>query len=294
MTGGTGFVGAALCGALADAGHDVTVLTRDAARARAGLPAACRPVESLERIAPGSAPEAVVNLAGRSLGSARWNEARKHDFVRSRVETTARVVAWMRRATPRPRVLVSGSAVGYYGARGDEALDEDAPPGREYQSALCVEWERAARAAEPDGVRVCLIRMGVVLAAGGGALSSLLPSFGRGLGGWLGDGRQWMPWVHRDDVTGAVRHLVGHDDLAGPFNLAAPGIVTNREFARTLGDVLARPARLRVPAWAVRLQAGEMARLFLTGQHVVPSRLLASGYRFRHPDLRSALRACLD
>ena len=169
-------------------------------------------------------------------------------------------------------------------------MNENSTPGDEFQADLCRDWEAAAGRAEALGVRVCILRMGVVLGKEGGALSSLLPPFKWGLGGQLGDGKQWISWVHIDDVVGTILHLMGHKNLSGAFNVTAPNPETNRDFAAKLGQVLHRPTFVRVPGWAVRMQVGEMARLYLTGQKVLPQRLIASGYKFRYPELALALK----
>lgn len=286
ITGGTGFIGRALCEELLAAGWTVTVFTRDAGAARNVLPEAATPVTSLEGLAT---PTAIVNLAGENLGSGRWNAERKRRFVDSRVGMTRRLIDFIDAADAPPAVLVSGSAVGYYGARGDERITEDEPAGDEFQADLCAAWEAEARRAEEYGVRVCRLRSGVVLDAGGGAMSQLLTPFKFGLGGHYGSGRQWMPWIHRTDMVRAIRFLLESGDCRGAFNVTAPEPVTNKGFARTLGRVLRRPAVLWVPAPAVRLMVGGMSRVFLTGQRVVPDRLQAAGFEFRYPDAESAL-----
>jgi len=285
ITGGTGFIGRALARELLAQGHAVSVLTRDRVRAAAVLPAGVTPVEQLA----GLAPQAVVNLAGENLGAHRWNAARKHAFVDSRAGATLTLVGWMRSLAQPPQVLVSGSAVGYYGARGDEALTEEAAPGCEFQSELCAGWEAAACGAEALGVRVCRIRIGVVLGRGGGALAAMKLPFQLGLGGHLGSGAQWMSWIHRADLVGLILWLLGGGTRSGAWNATAPQPVTNREFARALAASLHRPALFPMPAPIVRLLVGEMAHLLLTGQKVLPARAQAEGFHFRYPDLPSAL-----
>jgi len=294
ITGGTGFIGRALVDRLDACDERATVLTRDARAARALLPAGMAAIEDLDELEEMSSPDVVVNLAGENLGNGRWNERRKREFIDSRVRTTERVLAYVREAEIKPRVMISGSAVGYYGARGDEPIAEDEPAGDEYQSRLCVAWEDAARPVEDHGVRLCRIRLGAVLGREGGALSSMLPPFRMGLGGRQGSGDQWVPWVHRADVIEAIRFLVDRDDLAGAFNLTAPNPVRNRELAETLAKVLGRPAFMHMPESVVRLMFGEMARLFLTGQRVVPNKLQEAGFEFRFTDLESALRDILN
>lgn len=285
ITGGSGFIGRALARALLAQGDRVTVLSRDPAAARARLPPAATIVAAL----PPETPDAVVNLAGESLGAHRWNAVRKQAFMDSRAGTTRKLVAWMRALPTPPRTLVSGSAVGYYGARGDEPLDEGAPPGREYQSELCRTWEQAARDAEGLGVRVCRIRIGIVLGPGGGALAQMKLPFRLGLGGPLGTGRQWMSWIHRQDLLCLILWLLAGPGRSGAYNATAPNPVTNRDFARALAASLHRPALLAMPAPLVVLLIGEMAHLLLTGQKVVPARALREGFTFEFPELSAAL-----
>lgn len=293
VTGGTGFIGTALCRRLLSEDHRVAVLTRDGGRAQQHFQGAVTAVESMNELRTGSAPAAIVNLAGLSLGSGRWTEKRKHTFVAVRVGITRQVVDYIADAPRKPRVLVSGSAVGYYGARGDEELDEDSQPGNEYQSGLCKAWEAEALRARDHGVRVCLSRTGVVLGRDGGALSSLLPPFKLGLGGYVGSGRQWMSWIHIADLVAIMLHLIADESLCGAFNSTAPNPETNRDFAAKLGAALKRPAIMWAPGPAVRLLVGEMAHLYLTGQKVIPRKLLASGYKFQYPELSLALAEIL-
>jgi uncharacterized protein (TIGR01777 family) len=281
VTGGTGFIGAALCHALTGAGHAVSVVTRDprAALGWEGVSAAVR--ES----------DALVNLAGEPLGSRRWSARQKELIRESRVRATRTLVDAAAAAGPRPRILVNASAVGYYGPRDDEALDESAGPGAGFLADVCRAWEEEARRAEDLGLRVVRLRLGVVLAADGGALARMLPPFRAFVGGPIGSGRQWMSWIHRDDVIGLVVAALGNDGYRGPVNATAPEPVTNREFAKALGRALARPAWLPTPASALRLALGEMAELLLAGQRVLPGVANRLGYQWRYPELGGALRA---
>ncbi len=199
------------------------------------------------------------------------------------------MIDYIAAATPKPQVLISGSAVGYYGARGDEELIEESTAGNEYQSELCQAWEAEALKAQTHGVRVCLLRTGVVLGKGGGALSSLIPQFKLGLGGYAGTGKQWMSWIHVEDLIGIMLYLLTNESLSGAFNGTAPSPETNRDFAAKLAAALHRPAIMWAPAWMLKLMVGEMAHLYLTGQKVIPKRILEAGYRFRYPELRAAL-----
>lgn len=294
VTGGTGFIGTALCNQLLQREYEVNVLTRDTHRAEQHLDPRVKTVQSLAELSPDDTPDIIINLAGQSLGSGRWTKALKQTFVSSRVGTTGRIIDHIVESRTKPHVLISGSAVGYYGARGDEILNEDSAPGDEFQADLCRDWEAEAGRAKDSGVRVCILRMGVVLGKDGGALSSLLPPFKLGLGGQLGDGKQWMSWIHIDDVVGIILHLMAHKDLSGAFNATAPNPETNRNFSKKLGKALHRPTFVRVPGWAVRIQVGEMARLFLTGQKVLPQRLTTCGYEFRYPELGLALKELIS
>jgi uncharacterized protein (TIGR01777 family) len=290
ITGGTGFIGAALCHDLLRAGHQVAVLTRSPAAAQRKLPPQIRAVVDPEEL---DGADAVVNLAGESIVGARWSAARKRLLLDSRIGTTRRLLNWVERLPRRPAVLVSGSAIGYYGPRGDEELGEDAPAGEDFGAALCQAWEAEALRAETLGLRVCRLRIGVVLGPGGGALSSMLTPFRLGLGGPMGNGRQWMSWVHRADLIALIRWLAEDGARSGAYNGTAPQPATNAAFSRALGRVLHRPAVMATPAFALRLLFGEMAGLLLTGQKVLPRRALAQGFEFRFPALETALQDVL-
>lgn len=277
ITGGSGFVGQALCPHLVSAGHRVTVLSRDPTRAARALPEAVTCISQLDDT---PAPvDAVVNLAGENLGAGRWTAKRKQRFHESRIGLTETVVTWMRRQDPAPPVLVSASAVGYYGAQGDTRLDESAAPVDEYQHRLCRDWEAAACAAEAFGTRVVRLRIGVVLDAGGGALASMLPAFRWGGGAWLGRGNQWMSWIHRADLVALISQAITHPSYNGAVNAVAPQPATNKAFSKALGAALRRPVLLPVPGPVLRLLVGEMAHLLLTGQRVVPAAAEQAGFR---------------
>jgi len=233
----------------------------------------------------------VVNLAGAPIGDGRWTEARKKLLLDSRVNTTARLVEWMARAKRRPPVLVSASAVGYYGEQGDRPITEDTPPTPGFTHDLCAAWEREAAKAGELGVRVCLMRIGVVLDEGGGALAKMLPAFRMGAGGRLGTGKHWFPWIHRADVTAICQWLLESDQARGAYNVGAPNPVTNAEFTRALGRALGRPTVLPMPEAALKLLFGEMSELLLVSDRMLPKRLLDEGFKFRYPDLDRALAA---
>jgi len=293
LTGATGLIGKELVGRLEGA----LVLSRDPEQARRRLPGvqahAWAPEAGPPPVGAFDGVEVVFNLAGEPVGEGRWTEERKRRIRDSRVLGTRNLVAGLAGLESRPRVLVSASAVGYYGDRGDEALDEASPPGRNFLADVCVQWEREARAAERLGIRVVCVRTGIVLARGGGALTRMLTPFRLGAGGRLGDGRQWMPWIHLDDEIGILLHAMKDDRVKGPINAVAPQPVTNAEFTRELGQVLHRPTFLSVPRTALRLAFGEMSGLLTASQRVLPKEAERSGYCFRHPELAGALAAAL-
>ncbi len=290
ITGASGLIGRALSPFLTTGGHTVYPVVRRAPReGEIGWdPAAGRlDAAALEGC------DAVVHLAGENVGGGRWTAARRRRIRESRQRGTALLAGTIATLQRPPRVLVSAAAIGIYGTRGDEQLSESsalAPPGH-FLADVCREWEAATEPARRAGVRVALPRFGAVLSPAGGALRKMLPFFRAGLGGPVGGGRQWMSWISLDDAIGAVHHALFTDELAGPFNAVAPAPVTNAEFTETLGRVLARPALLPVPAAALRLMFGEMAQeTILASARVLPDRLPASGYQFRHATLESALR----
>jgi hypothetical protein len=301
VAGGTGFIGRALCRRLSDAGHAVTVLTRDPEKARARVYHAVTivpwqgfrgPTEELSKALDGS--EVVVNLAGAPIAEGRWTPRTKDQLRQSREGTTTAIVTTLAKLGSRPVLLMNASAVGFYGPRGDEELTEDAPSGEGFLAGLCREWEGAARAAERLGVRVVTPRIGVVLGRDGGALPRMLPVFRLGLGGPLGHGRQWMSWIHLDDLVELLMFLM-NNAASGPVNATAPHPVTNAEFSRTLGQTLGRPAFLRTPGFVMKLALGEMAdELLLTGQRVLPRRAQSLGFHFRFPFIAGALNDILQ
>lgn len=292
ITGGTGFIGRALVRESIECGDNVTVLVRDLAKARFLLGAGPRLIRSLDELPVEESFDSVINLAGAGIADRRWTAARKQVLLDSRIQTTRHLVQWMERARQPPAMLLSASAVGFYGAGRSEPLTEQSPGQPEFAHELCQLWEQEARRAELSGVRVCLLRLGVVLGPGG-MLGRLMPFYRFWLGGRLGDGRQMMSWIHRADVIRVIRWLQTHEG-SGVYNLTAPHSATNRQFNDALAAALRRPALLSQPAFLVRLLFGEMGeRLLLNGQQVLPQRLLDEGYEFLYPDLPSALQACL-
>ena len=286
VTGGTGFIGRAVCHALRGAGHTVTIVSRDASGEASG------DTIGWEAVGQGAAAaDAVVNLAGEPIAGGRWSPARKEAILESRVGATRALVDAVGLATTRPKVLISASAVGYYGARDDEPLDETAGAGSGFLAEVCQAWEGEASRAEAFGLRVVRLRFGMVLAGDGGALARMLPPFRAFVGGPLGDGQQWTSWIHRGDVTGLVLAALGNEGYRGAINATAPEPVRNRDFTAALGRVLVRPAAIRVPAMVLRLALGEMADVLLTGQRVLPRAAERLGYRWQYPEVLGALRA---
>jgi uncharacterized protein len=298
VTGATGLLGPPLVGALRERGAQVTVLTRDPARARARLgEVEAVAWEPLGEPAPTGAlagRDAVVHLAGEPVAQ-RWSAKVKRAIRESRTIGTANLLDGLARAQESgtgelPRTLISSSATGYYGAHGEEPLDEDAPPGSDFLAQVCVEWEAAAAAAGALGARVVQVRTGVVLDRRGGALAKMLPAFRLGVGGPVAGGCQYMSWIHAGDVVGMMLAALGDERWSGPVNATAPEPVTNRDFSRALGRVLGRPSLLPVPGVALRAVYGEMAEIVTTGARVMPAKALVLGYEFAHPQLEPALR----
>jgi uncharacterized protein len=296
LTGATGRIGSLLVKRLLDRGDELTVLTRDPARARETLGAQIQAVEW----DPGSGPapadalagrDAVVHLAGEDIAQ-RWSDNTLRRIKASREQGTRNLVEGLRAADPRPVVLVSSSAVGYYGNR-PEPVDEDAAPGDDVLADICVAWEREAEKAEALGLRVVRVRTGVVLDRHGGALQKMLLPFRLGVGGPVAGGRQPLPWIHVEDVVEIYVTAIDDERWTGPFNATAPKAATNEEFSKALGRALHRPAFAPVPAFAIKALYGGMAKLVVEGQNAVPRRTLQLGYRHRHADLDEALRSAL-
>jgi len=289
LTGGTGLIGQALCRHWQRQGHELWVWSRNPQQ----VPALCSGAQGIARLEAldGRPPvDAVVNLAGAPIASHRWTAARRDLLWRSRVDLTRTLVDWMGRQTTVPPVLISGSATGWYGDGGEQWLSEDSMPGRtDFGSRLCMAWEQEAERARQWGARVVLLRTAPVLAPHAGVLARLLPPFRLGLGGTLGNGRQWMSWIHIEDQVALIDHLLHSDTCSGPYNACAPQAVRNAEFTRILARTLGRPALLPVPAWALRLALGEMSVLVLGGQRLVPQRAREAGFSWRHPELPAAL-----
>ena len=295
LTGATGLLGTRLVHALRERGDEVTVLSRNPDKARQALGVEAHRWDPAEGPAPVEAlagRDAVVHLAGENVAQ-RWNDESKRRIRDSRELGTRNLVAGLRAAEPRPAALISSSAVGYYGPHGDEPLPEDTPPGDDFLARVCVVWEREAQAAEALGLRVVLVRTGVVLDKDGGALGKMLPFFKAGIGGPVAGGRQLMPWVHADDVAGIYLRAIDDASWSGPVNATAPTPVSNKAFSKALGRALKRPAIAPVPAFAIQILYGDMAEIVTKGQNAVPTRTLELGYRHVHPDLDEALRSAV-
>ena len=298
ITGVTGFIGRALAGELAGGGHEVVGLSRDAQRAKATVPQLTKvfdwanpsstppPTEALTGV------DAVVHLLGESVAG-RWSAQKKRRILETRVLSTKALVDVMRTLDARPKVLVSGSAVGYYGDRGEDELSEQEPPGSDFLGSVSRDWEAAAAEAEGLGVRVVRFRTGLVVGTGGGMLKPMLPLFRLGLGGPLGAGRQWWSWVHMRDVVGLMRFAIENGSISGPLNGTAPAPVRQREFAKTLGRVLRRPAIFPAPSLVLKLVLGEFSTEVLTSKRVLPIAAQAAGFSFAYPELEPALRDVL-
>jgi uncharacterized protein len=308
IAGGTGFLGRKLANKLTEAGHEVLILTRrpstftsnvdvdnnrrSTSTSGASVEIRWKPDGTAGTLAKDlEGVDAVVNLAGEGIADQRWTAARKEALRSSRVLSTRTLVRAIGECSRPPSVFVSASGVGYYGAHGDEAVTEDTPPGSDFLARLCVEWEQEARAATSPQTRVVNVRTGLALAADGGALKKMLLPFKLGLGATMGSGDQYMPWIHTDDWTSLVAWLIDTKIASGAFNATAPAPITNREFTRTLGRVLGRPAFFVAPAFVLRTALGELSTALLTGQRALPACAEQMGFRFRYHTLEPALRS---
>lgn len=297
ITGGTGLIGRALATELVARGHEVIVLSRSPGQARS-LPNGVRAEQWDGRSAAGwgslaEGATAIVNLAGENLAAGRWTGERKQVIRESRLQAGQAVIDAVMGAARKPRVVIQASAVGYYGPRGDDFVTEETPPGSDFLARLCVDWESSTALVEAMGVRRAIIRTGLVLSRESGALPRLVLPFRFFVGGPMGSGNQWYPWIHIADEVAAIAFLIEHETARGPFNLTAPYPETNRRFARALGQVLGRPASLPTPGFVLQLALGEMATVVLEGQRAVPERLSAHGFDFRFSELEPALRNVL-
>lgn len=291
ITGGTGLIGRALCAALSRDGHALTVLSRKPRSVAAKCGPNVRALGSLDEWPLELHFDAIINLAGEPIVDAAWTAARKKRLWDSRVTLTEQLVQRMAMARQKPTVLLSGSAIGYYGDSGDAELDEAGNAGTDFAAKLCLAWEAAAQKAAQSGVRVCLLRTGLVFSTDGGMLAKMRLPFALGFGTRLGNGRQWMSWIHIDDYVAIVRLLLLHTAAEGPVNMTAPGPVTNAELTAALAHALHRPAFLAAPAAILKPLLGERSVLLLGGQKVLPRKVEALGYRFAQPTLAGALES---
>jgi uncharacterized protein len=297
VTGATGFVGRRLVEECHRLGHSLAALSRDPAAARRRLPQlesayGWNPFEGPPPAEAFDAVDAVVHLAGESV-TGRWTEEKKQSIRDSRVVGTANLVKAIVRLETRPQVLVSASAIGYYGDRGEDELTEDSAPGDDFLADVCQQWEKEAGKVEWGGVRSARVRVGIVLGPGGGALGAMLTPFRLGVGGPLGSGQQWWSWVHRDDLIALILYLIEHPDFSGSVNGTAPGPLRQKDFAKVLGRVLWRPALLPAPAFALKIALGGFSTELLSSKHVLPKTTEELGFHFQYPQLEGALRQVL-
>ena len=292
ITGGTGFIGRNLIPLLQKDSYKIIVLSRTPSKYQDDF--YFKHVTLVEDLNDVKHADVVINLAGANLSAKRWNDQYKQEIVNSRLNLTKNLIDWISQQQNKPHTLISGSAIGYYGARGNETLDESSTSGSasEFQVRLCSQWEDAAYRAEGLGVRVCCIRTGVVL-GDEGALKQMALPFKLGFGGKLGSGNQYFSWIHINDHVRAVMHLINNKGLQGSFNLTSPNPITNEVLTKTLGKVLNRPTFMTVPGFALKLTVGEMAKMLLSGQRVIPKKLEESGFKFEFPDLEQALTQIL-
>ncbi len=292
ITGGTGFIGTQTSRYFSKLGYRVTILTRNLYKTHNNSES----LNFITELSNNSFPyEVIINLAGESLSKKRWNTKVKNDIYESRMKTTQKIIDYIKIAEVKPQLLISGSAIGFYGSSPDETFTEESEPAdKGFTHTLCDNWEKIALQASQHGVRVCLIRTGIVLGKEGGALKEMLTPFKLGLGAQMGNGKQWMSWIHMDDVIKSIEYLMNHPDLNGPFNLTAPTPVTNKSFTKELAKILKRPAILIFPNFIVKMLFGEMGEcLLLNGQKVIPYKLIKAGYTFKYSKLEDALKQIL-
>jgi uncharacterized protein (TIGR01777 family) len=287
ITGGTGFIGSALCSRLLDAQHHLVVLSRH--------PETIKPpvqgIESLDHLTDEIVFNAVINLAGEPIVEKRWSDRQKQRILSSRLDTTQALIEYFARIESKPKVFISGSAIGYYGTgRTNDPIDETGVGDDSFSSQICRQWEAVALQAQSLGIRTCLLRTGIVLGQGGGALAKMLGPFKLGAGGRMGSGTQWMSWIHINDLIGIILYCMEHDSIEGPVNGTAPTPVTNQQFTKTLGKVLNRPTFFSMPGAVITLLMGQMGKeLLLTGKKILPRKIQTAGYAFQYSTLEHAL-----
>jgi len=289
ITGGTGFIGQKLCHFLLDKNHQLTVLSRTPKTVAFICGERVKSIRNIKQLSSSDSFDAIINLAGEGIADSRWSKARKQLLLDSRINTTKQLISYIEMVNIKPKVLISGSAIGYYGNRKSTLLTEESLPHEEFSHHLCALWESTAFEANKFGIRTCIIRTGLVIGRDGGFVKRMLPLFKLGLGGPMGNGKQWMSWVHCSDLIAIIDTLLQSDTLHGIFNASSPEPVTNREFSKTLGQVLNRPVFLAVPAFVFKILLGEMSTLLLGGQRVLPERLEEAGFVFKFNSLKQAL-----
>lgn len=293
ITGGTGFVGKRLTPQLIKMGYQLTVLTRNPQKARKMFGDSITTITDVSEIGKLPAIDAVINLAGEGILDKRWTESRKQTLLDSRVELTEKLVSELVESEHKPSVFVSGSAVGYYGDCGDQPCPVNAAPGKDFAATLCKQWEVAANRIKAVGCRLAIVRTGIVLDKQGGALERMLLPFKLGLGGKIGSGKQWFPWIHRTDLCRLIIFLLEDSRCSGPYNGTAPTPVTNQEFTQALGKALGRPTLLPVPGFALKLALGEGSILLLGGQNATPDKALQEGFKFKYTTIERCLKDCV-
>ena len=295
ITGGAGFIGSRLVRVMIAQAYDVVVLTRNPEKTEVHFNYSVKAIKHLDQLKDDDVFDVVINLAGQGITDRRWTQGIKDQLRESRIVTTRNLMRYLSVVKKKPECFISGSAIGYYGDQGNAIIDEEVSGGKSFSSKLCLDWEDEAKQAEISGIRTCYLRTGIVLGKNGGALAKMLPAFRLGLGGPMGNGQQWMSWIHIDDLIGIILHVINNKDIEGPVNGTAPSPVTNKIFSSTLARVLKRPAFLTMPAFVLKLMLGEMAQeLLLSGQRVVPDKILTAGYSFKHAELEDALREVIS
>lgn len=287
ITGGTGFIGSALCSRLLEDKHDIVVLSRHPEAVKTPMTG----ISDLEKLKSDVTFDIVINLAGEPIVDKRWSAQRKQLILSSRLDTTQKLITYFKTTENKPELLISGSAIGYYGiSETNNAIDETVSGDDSFSSQLCQQWEAVALQAQTLGIRTCLLRTGIVLGKGGGALSKMLLPFKLGLGGKIGQGKQWMSWIHLDDLVGIILYCIDHDSLRGAINGTSPNPVTNKNFTKNLGRVLKRPTILPMPVVVIKLLMGQMGEeLLLAGKKILPVKVLDAGYKFKYEVLEEAL-----
>jgi uncharacterized protein (TIGR01777 family) len=293
ITGGTGFIGRTLCHRLLDSGHELIVLSRRPEQVTRLCGEAVTAISDLEDLSAEEAINAIINLSGEGIADRLWTKKRKQELLDSRINITNELITYVARARQKPSIMISGSAVGYYGSNGESETDETTDNPDDFAQQLCKQWEAAAEVVKQHGVRLCILRIGLVIGRDGGFVKRMLLPFKLGLGGRLGDGQQWMSWIHKEDLITIIETLLNAAELEGIFNATAPQPVTNAEFTACLAKNLHRPAIFPVPAFVLKMLLGEMSELLLDGQKILPDRLIEQEFSFQYKSLDSALKAIL-